>query len=291
MVRGSFIALALPIALAACSGDDPAQPERLRVITYNVKGLDWTPGSTPAFPEAVRLEDLVTTLAAHPADVIGLQEVRQKDEQRSLADDLAEALGGYHVATATTTSIWMPYVQQNAILSRYPLADAEELDLGEDPGGTEHRRFQYARIELPGGTVVHLGNIHMFTDGALQRPALEAVARFLEGRVGSDDLLVWTGDFNTKPSADPMSPYGYVTGEFSPAVVDPQTELGRPLDPPEAFTSSAEDPRRRIDYIFVSPAITVLDYAPVTDPVPNRAYPDHLAVEATLQLPAPGAPR
>ena len=47
-----------------------------------------------------------------------------------------------------------------------------------------------------------------------------------------------------------------------------------------------EDFGARIDYIYVSPDVTVLDYATVADPRPGRKlYPsDHFPVVATVEL-------
>ncbi len=276
--------LLLPLALLliACQADD--QPVELSVISYNVKGVDWEPDDREQWPEAVSLADLVTTLQAHPADVICLQEVRKKDKGSSLAEELAEALGGYQVQLVTTTSIWLPYVQQNAILARHELLDYAELDLGEDPGGREHRQFQYARLELPGGDVVHLGNVHLFTDDALHLSALEAIAAFVGDRVREGDHFVWAGDFNFRPLALDESPYAYLTKRFTPPLSDPLVSLERSADDPAQHTSSAATPDKRIDFIFTSRTIAPLSYRPILDPIPNRTYPDHLAVEAHLRL-------
>jgi endonuclease/exonuclease/phosphatase family metal-dependent hydrolase len=268
--------------VVACQDADPSE---LRVISYNVKGVDWQQDNREHWPEAVALENLVTTLQAHPADIIGLQEVREKYQGTSLADELAEALGGYHVQKVTTTSIWLPYLQQNAILCRHELLDQASLDLGEDPGGTEHRQFQYARIELPGGDVIHLGNVHLFTVDGLHLAALEAIGDFVGTRVGPDDHFIWTGDFNFQPlHTDASSPYNYVIEQFETPLDDPLEILGHPVDDPQQHTSSAATPVKRIDYIFISPTMTPLTYRPVFEPLPSKTYPDHLAVQTHLLL-------
>lgn len=253
----------------------------LRVMTYNVKGLDWMAPDNPSYPVAVSTEDLLQTIRAHDPDVVGLQECWHKSaDGSSLAGELSRATDLSHVFATTTTVGWLPYVQQNVLLSRFPLAVVEELDLGPDPTSQENRQFQYARLELPDGAQLHLGNLHLFTAGDLQLPALKQIQTFLAERV-DDGRLVWTGDFNFTPAAEP---YSYLTQTFRPVLVDPVAAVGEPPDASAYHTSSAAAPNKRIDYVFVGDAVTVLDYLTVTSPIPNRTYPDHLPVIARVRL-------
>jgi endonuclease/exonuclease/phosphatase family metal-dependent hydrolase len=266
------------VALLCASCEEEALS--LRVMTYNVKGLDWMAPDNPRYPVAVSTEDLLQTIRAHDPDVVGLQECWHKsDDQSSLAGELSRATGLSHVFATTTTVGWLPYVQQNVLLSRFPLAVVEELDLGPDPTSQENRRFQYARLELPDGTELHLGNLHLFTAAELQLPALKQIQTFLAERV-HDGRLVWTGDFNFAPNADP---YSYLTGDFQPALVDPVAARGELPDASAYHTSSAAAPKKRIDYVFVGEGVEVLDYLTVTGPIPNRTYPDHLPVIARVR--------
>jgi endonuclease/exonuclease/phosphatase family metal-dependent hydrolase len=275
-----------PAILAILIGGCSAEPQPIRVVSYNVKALDWTDLQSPTWPRAVKDEDLLVTLRAMAPDVAGLQETRRKRDGAAQADELAAALG-LHAYSVTTTTAFLPWLQENAILSRHELLEQQEVDLGPDPTSDENRRFLYARLQLPNGAALHVGNVHDFTDATRQLPALQQIEAFLRDRVRAGDHLVWTGDFNFGPSDDASAPYGYVTRQLSPTVIDPLQRLGVAPAAQEQWTSPASTPKRRIDYIFVSPGITVRSYRVVTTPVPSTVYPDHLAVCAELEIPPP----
>lgn len=268
--------LALCLLAAAC-GPDP--PLSLRVMSYNVKGLDWSNGKLATYPVAARTADLTTTILAEAPDVIGVQEAWNKTDGGSLAEELSLATGLAHTYCSTTTRGWLPYVQQNVVLSRFPLLETAELDLGPDPSSVENRRFQLVRLDAPGGEVC-LGNVHLFTDQTLQLPALEAIAAFVAGRC-PDAPLVFTGDFNLTPTSEP---YRYLTTRFTPRLTDPAVALGGDPRAQALYSSSAASPHQRIDYIFVSDEVTPLTYRTVTSPIPDRTYPDHLPVCGTGEL-------
>ena len=274
----------VPIILAFLVGGCSAEPQPVRVVSYNVKALDWTDLQSPSWPRAVKDEDLLVTLRAIAPDLAGLQETRRQRDGAAQADELAAALG-LHAWSVTTTTAFLPWLQENAILSRYDLLERQDVDLGPDPTSAENRHFLYARLQLPNGAALHVGNVHDFTDAAKQLPALQQIASFLRDRVRAEDHLVWTGDFNFAPSDEASAPYSYVTRQLSPTVIDPLLRLGVAPAAPEQHTSPASSPKRRIDFIFVSPGITVRSYRVITTPVPSTVYPDHLAVCAELEIP------
>jgi len=269
-------ALTLCLLAAACG---PEEPLSLRVMSYNVKGLDWNNGTLATYPVAAQTADLVTTVLAEAPDVIGIQEAWSETDGGSLAAELSAATGLEHSHSSTTTRGWLPYVQQNVILSRFPLLETAELDLGPDPSSVENRRFQLVRLDAPRGEIC-IGNVHLFTDRTLQLPALEAIAAFVAGRC-PDAPLIFTGDFNLTPASEP---YRYLTTSFTPHLTDPAVALGGDPQARALFSSSAASPHQRIDYIFVSDAVTPLTYRTVTSPIPDRTYPDHLPVSGTGEL-------
>lgn len=270
----------LALALVLAQGCGTEQAKSLRVLTYNVKGLDWTNTDNPRYPVGPVTTDLVATITAQQPDLIGLQEAWDDNNDGSLAEELASATGLQHRFASTTTRGWLPYLQQNVVLSRHPLLATHELDLGPDPQSYENRRFQLVRVDAPAGELC-LGNLHLFTDATLQRPALEQIRTFVAEHC-PDVPLVWTGDFNFTPG-DPDT-YSYLTGGFTPELTDPAVALGLQPGAAELYSSSAAAPDRRIDYIFATAELAPLEYRTVTAPIASRAYPDHLPVLARFEV-------
>jgi endonuclease/exonuclease/phosphatase family metal-dependent hydrolase len=258
-------------------------PIRLRVVTYNLKGLDWTNADLPVFPEASQVADIMTTLHAHSPDLVGLQESRRKADGAAQSEEIAAALGGFDEYSVSTTTLPLPYLQQNAIASRWLMHDRADLDLG--PDGLEHRRFLYARVKLPGGRSLHLGNVHDFTTAALQLPAMKAIESFLQGRVKEGDYFVLVGDFNFGPSTAADSCYVYLTQRFAPRLHDPAVALGLAATDPALYTINPGKPTKRIDFVLFSGPLVARAYQTITAPIPNLTYPDHLPALADLEIP------
>lgn len=280
MHRCGLLTLALAVLLtvaAACAEEPP-----LSLMSYNVKGLDWSNTANPTYPVASRRADLVTTIRAHAPDLLAIQEAWHRSAGGSLAEELAAACGLQHSVSVTTTRSWLPYLQQNVILSRHPLRATASLDLGPDPSSYEDRKLQLVEVQAPGG-VLCLGNLHLFTSQALQRSALKKVIGFLAERCG-DLPLALAGDFNFEPDQDPNSPYAVLTGGASLVLRDPVEVLGGDPAAARYNSSPAAEPRRRIDHVFVGEGATPVDYQVVDAPIPNRSYPDHLPVLMRLSL-------
>lgn len=196
--------VALALSQAACAGlnhappRDPSPelhldraelappPSTLRVVTYNVHGVD---GATIA--AAIRGNP---ALAA--ADVILMQEVA------SFGPCSAACAAGDELGFA---SVYAPGHQQDggtsgvAILSRWPLRDAQVIELPYQYAvvNSARRIALAATIESTEGAVrlvsVHLENrINPAARIAQLRPALEHVAAF-------DGAVILGGDMNTSP--------------------------------------------------------------------------------------------
>ena len=99
---------------------------------------------------------------------------------------------------------------------------------------------------------------------------------------GSKVLL---GDFNTLPTGEPEpgveSPDDTIHQDISAYLNDSWTAVGNPLNPSTGFTWPSTDPYERIDYIWVSPDITVISCVVVS----NATGSDHLPVVATIDIP------
>lgn len=157
----------------------------LRIATFNLENLDWSPAKGTEF--ARRLEVLRPVLARLRADVLCLQEIHaQKSPARAPRRYLAleKLIEGtdyaeFHRATSLRPGGGEPADVHNlAILSRWPITKRRQLHhdiVGawswtppSDDGAssapiamTFDRPLLYARIEPPGGPPLHVLNLHL----------------------------------------------------------------------------------------------------------------------------------
>jgi endonuclease/exonuclease/phosphatase family metal-dependent hydrolase len=155
----------------------------LRIATFNLENLDDGPDEKP--PLAARIAVLRPQLLRLRADVLCLQEVHGQEPAgggpRTLAalDELLAATpyAAYQRAT-TRTQQGAPYDQRNlVVLSRFPiLGSAQVRDEGAMPSYRRltalppvaaaskvewERPFLHVRIDVGGGRVLHVLNLHM----------------------------------------------------------------------------------------------------------------------------------
>jgi endonuclease/exonuclease/phosphatase family metal-dependent hydrolase len=156
-------------------------PTPLRLATFNLENLDETSGS-PTLAERIRI--LRPQLLRLRADVLCLQEVNGQEQPGQPRDLLAlQALiattpyAGYHIAT-TTTQAGPPYDVRNlVVLSRFPILDRQQIKNASGapsyqkvtaiPAQTVaepvrwERPIFYVKLDMGGGRVLHVANIHL----------------------------------------------------------------------------------------------------------------------------------
>jgi endonuclease/exonuclease/phosphatase family metal-dependent hydrolase len=221
------------------------------------------------------LDRVAQVIRSAGAEVVGIQEVDRHYGARSafvdqatwLADDL-----GMHVVFGANLDLdplvaGRPRRQYgNAILSEGPILDWENTHL---PRFDDHeqRGLLRARI-LVSGTPVQVYDTHLQHDDAAERLAQ---ARAIVPLVADpDDPVVLLGDLNATPKAPEIRT---LTG----TLVDGWAAVGVGA----GYTFPSGHPRRRIDYVMVSPDVVVGSIV-----VPRTgAASDHLPVVADLSLP------
>ena len=295
MLPNSTRRLALSLALAAAllplaeraHAQQGAAP--LRVMTFNIRYNN--PGdSLDAWPH--RSEGVAALIRFHDPDVVGLQEA-----QRNQLDDLQRLLPGY-AWFGVPRSDGGPRDEHTAILYRAdrlePLARGT-FWLSETPDVPASRGWDAAlprnatwgrfRDRLTGDTLLHL-NTHFDHMGVRAREeSARLMKRWLAANAGGLPVVA-TGDFNATPESAPIR-----------ALVDPST----PLRLVDAIGVSADgaygpattwngfraiEPNRRIDFVFVSEGVRVLEHAILSETLPNGRFPsDHLPVLAEVVLP------
>ncbi|HVA95466.1 MAG TPA: endonuclease/exonuclease/phosphatase family protein [Candidatus Dormibacteraeota bacterium] len=164
-------------------------PDRIRVATYNIhkcRGLDGR----------VRPARTLEVLREIDADIIALQEVVRiengrpdLDHARFIADELGmdfrfgenrQCQGGAY---------------GNVLLSRYPLPAARNYDI--TTSGRESRGCLRADLELPGGAVLHVFNVHLGTAFLERRKqARQLVSREILCHAELQGPRIVMGDFN-----------------------------------------------------------------------------------------------
>lgn len=177
------------------------------------------------------------------------------------------------------------------------LSDTPEVPGSKHWGNRVTRVCTWARlIEEGSGVGFYVYNTHLDHESQEARErSVELLARRIRARERSEDPCLIIGDFNAPESSPPIR---YLRGEIDRAV--PEDRRGGSAPPlrdafrfrhPEAaragtfhgFRGGDEGPR--IDYIFVSPLVEVLESRIVRWQRGGRYPSDHYPVTAEIRLP------
>ncbi len=277
-------ALVLSLLLAASS----LAQESFRVMSWNLRSAAGNGNlglfgiTLPHIPDPTRgvLGDQLRTMQAEAVDLVGLQEVQARNLRSFLTDQagwLADNLGFEHRWAGQKKSLLGIFDRTGiAVLTRYPILEDRSFPVWDGSEGLMARTAQVVRVAhpaFPRGLV--FVNTHM--NGRGGRPEadrireMEAVARVVRGMEGP---LVLTGDLNADPD-DPQIRF-LEQGGLGRRMTDAARAARRGPQP----TSPAIGPRRRIDYVFASPELEVLDCHTVPG---AEGFSDHLPVVAALR--------
>jgi endonuclease/exonuclease/phosphatase family metal-dependent hydrolase len=247
---------------------------RLRIVTYNVHkcigGLDrrYDPAR------------VVATLSHHQPDVVLLQEVdalAARSNHDRQVDILGERLGFRHRAYFGNVRLRRGGEYGNAILSRFPIVDARNIDLTIPPKKRRGALHAKLRVRLPSG---HLRTLHVY--------ALHLGLSGMERKIQIRRFLA------SHPFAalDPRAPI-VLGGDFN----DVWGTLGGKLLAPVGFRGTAATaatfpayaPIRALDAIYVRGALRLLS-ADRSRLALARHASDHLPLLAEVELhPRPSA--
>ena len=232
-------------------------PTRLKLVTYNVKSCGGG------------LNRIVELLRDQKADVIFLQEVASLDGGRSdQAIQIATALGGLHVVSATTLAVPIEQHCDVAIVSRYELHDGAKYSL--EPGGwvyavgaSTHALSHPSRLfSVHTHATFRLNMTHIRESSQTRTAQVEGL---LEGVSAWRGDVIVGGDFNATPW---MREYSTITRKLK--------DFGL-ADGPAEKTFPSDQPTLRIDYLFERGMLAVLSYH-----VLDVAWSDHRPVAAVL---------
>lgn len=247
-------------AAGFCAAQEPAQPLRLRVLTYNIHhgaGLD----------RKLDLERIARVIRDQKPDFVALQEVHSKTRLVKGTDQAADLgkLTGMNAAFGKA----MDYNgggYGEAVLSRWPIQEQRTIPLSAGPGH-EPRAALWVRVKLPdnAGELAFIGT-HL--DHLKTEQRLGQLKELNEAALGTNAIpCILAGDFNTTPE----------TAECELLKRD-WTEAGAAM--PDA-TYPSDKPRIKIDYVWFRPArqFRVVE----TQVVDEEVASDHRPVLAVLE--------
>ncbi|HUE77924.1 MAG TPA: glycoside hydrolase family 3 N-terminal domain-containing protein [Longimicrobiales bacterium] len=231
-----------PGAAATAAGED------VRVMVYNIHA-----GKTAA--GAPNLRDVAALIRARDADLVLLQEVDRGTERSGGVDQLAELerLTGLRGAFGRTLD-YQGGEYGIAVLSRWPILSDTLIPLPIEPaqeragGSYEPRGAQRVRVDAPGGAIGVL-NTHLDASGddRYRRQEVVTVLREAAALRANHPRTVVGGDFNAEPGS------AVVGAMLEAGWSDAWRECG---DGGLGHTFPADEPVKRIDYVFLSPALT-----------------------------------
>lgn len=160
----------------------------LRVVSYNIhKGRSLSGRDS--------LHDLRLGLHGLDADILFLQEVQGRNEQRATLDAQHESLAAaLHMQAAYGCNAVREMTDHgNALLSRFPIVSFENEDISDH--SLEQRGLLHGELDIEGRTVhcfvVHLG---LFAGSRMRQ--VEALAQRIQRLVPDESPVLIAGDFN-----------------------------------------------------------------------------------------------
>jgi endonuclease/exonuclease/phosphatase family metal-dependent hydrolase len=294
----SFSWACASVGPAGGSSQTQARPVTLTVMTYNIKHgqtnaactQPTSPAGQPPAPDCnLDLQASIAVIRSHKPDIVGMQEVDRfwarsgyQDEPAVLAAGVGMPHSCYganldHPADAHAAK---PHQYGTVILSRFPILECTTTPLPRT-GENEQRGLTLAVIDV-GGLRLRFYNTHLHTTAADRLLQTALIAKVMDAAPEGPRLL--TGDFNARPTTPELAP---IHARFT----DAWQKAGVPsADNKDGLTSPARltgNPTSRIDYVFVSPPLTVTS-ASVPIDAQTHVASDHYPVVATIdRLPPP----
>ena len=200
-------------------------------------------------------------MRAVDADVWCLQEVFATKAGRDQAEELAAALGGYHVAHGSQFDL--DHFDQsigNAVLSRWPITGHEMCPLGAPEGLDELRCVVRADIAAP-DFALEVFSTHLnwrLDQSHVRQEQVRTICAFIdETRERREFPPILCGDFNAAPESEEMRMLTGLTSVPVPKLVFIDAWKagadgpGMTWDNRNPFAAADVEPDCRIDYVLV----------------------------------------
>lgn len=230
------------------------------------------------------LDKIIQFLRSADADILGIQEVAEKNEEgktSNTASIIAKKLGYESIySKATTLTNFNPqYDLGNAILTKFPIQTSYfQLLSGEDlyksTPQTEPRVAVIAEIKTGSKTLkvitTHLAYSARFIPHPMRDLQVKNLIKLIRG---PNTILM--GDFNSLPKSQVIKQISKHLVNTDPNPKDPTWTI-YPFDFPDFKETEL---RHRLDYIFVSHDVKVLNFK-----VGKTDGSDHLPISAEIEI-------
>lgn len=254
----------------------------IKVATYNVRlpaEVDVSTGNS----WAVRKEHVAGLMLRHGFDIVGIQEPYQ-----NTIYDLDSLLVGFDKVTA-------PYATKSFLAIYYKKALFEVLDSGhfwlsetpDEPSigwdSDEKRICQWVKFkDKKSSKEFYYFNSHFYWRlKTARKNSGPLVARRIE-KIAGGAPVIFVGDLNSRPIESQIEGLKILLNDAFDVT---QTPRKGPENTNLGGGNFEGEPYNRIDYIFVSKDIKVLDFTVHDDKYGGERYPsDHLPISANIKI-------
>ena len=259
----SLLSILMALASAGCHSA-PRKDSQItfRVMTYNIhhgEGLD----------KKVDLQRIADLIKREQADIVALQEVDKgvrRTDRRDLPAELSALTGLACVFSNNFNYQGGQY--GNAVLTRFPVKRWTNTYFKMlSPG--EQRGLLQLVLDVHGRELVIMDTHIDYRKDDTERLQNAAELHEILHQYGGRPIIL-CGDFNDTPGSPTHSK---IAGDF--------TDAWAAVGAGGGFTIPAENPSKRIDYLWVSKSTP---FIPVKAWVPESAASDHLPVVAEMQF-------
>ena len=217
---------------------------KLRVMTYNIQH-GHVHLSDPGRIDLAAMADVIRDAGA---DLIGLNEVRGRGERPDYTAQVEQMAAhlGFHCFFGCSLRVGGDNPYGNAVLSRFPIAEAKVFHVPDPAAEGRGRRFEHRSILraaafLPDGGEFAVFTSHFGLSGEEQRNA----AMLASALTAAERLpFVLMGDFNVTPDDPVLAPLNERL-TTTHALLEGQ------------YTYPSQAPRIRIDYVYAAPSVRV----------------------------------
>lgn len=254
----------------------------ITIATYNLR-LDTPQDGINAWPN--RRDAVKALIRYHEIDVFGTQEAlaHQIDDLSSMDEYAFVGVGrddgkraGEHSAIFFRTSRFEAVKHGDFWLSETP----DRPSLGWDAKCCKRLASWVQLRDKRLGAVFFVFSVHLDHEGVVaRRESAQLLVRKIR-EIAGDAPVVCVGDFNATPDSEPIETMTTLLRDAY------RISKAPPYGPVGTFNAFRLDAPRleRIDYVFVSPDVTVLRYAVLTDSIDRRYPSDHHPVVVRISL-------
>ena len=257
--------------------------EPVELITYNIR-MNTSGDGEHAWP--YRKDDVAALFRFHRADIFCVQEAlpeQMDDLQAAFPDFTYEGIGrddGKRLGEFSAVFY---------SLKRFKKLDGGTFWLSETPEACSfgwdaacRRVCSWVKLEdQKTSEIFHVFNTHFDHRGEeARRESAQLILDKIQDIAGGMEAVVLCGDFNLQPASEPIS---LIQTRLQDAFQVTEQAPYSSIATYHGFTYD-DNPRNRIDYVFVSDDVKVLRYGGLTDSRDRSFFSDHLPVLVTLQF-------